>query len=188
LQAGPKINRAEEESQEDEYIRASLKPFQTKGLDLLAFPDYSEEYPHMEWTLGFAGRPGGPDFYINLDDNTELHGPGGQYQHALEEQGDSCFGRIKTGQEFIQQLENHPVMEDGTDWDGFFIDPVRIVGAVVLTKNPQKGRRPQPIPHEDALTPLVINDEELGQTTIVDDTPFGDALPLTRDDASSPMN
>ena len=39
---------------------------QTVGSDAkgLAFQEYSPQYPHVESTLGFAGRPGGPAFYM----------------------------------------------------------------------------------------------------------------------------
>ena len=39
--------------------------FRHHELDRLAFPEYSEEYPHHRWTLGYTGRPGGPSWYIN---------------------------------------------------------------------------------------------------------------------------
>jgi hypothetical protein len=29
------------------------------------FQEYSEKFPHVKYTLGYAGRPGGPDFYIS---------------------------------------------------------------------------------------------------------------------------
>ena len=44
----------------------------------VAFQEYSSQYPHYMHTIGLAGRPGGPDFYINLMDNVDNHGPGGQ--------------------------------------------------------------------------------------------------------------
>ena len=44
----------------------------------VAFQEYSPQFPHHKHTIGLAGRPGGPDFYINLIDNVETHGPGGQ--------------------------------------------------------------------------------------------------------------
>ena len=49
----------------------------------LAFQEYSAEYPHRPFTVGIAGRPGGPDFYINLLDNVKNHGPGGIRTHNL---------------------------------------------------------------------------------------------------------
>ena len=83
IQAGPAVLRHEEDILVDgDYERRSVQPFADLQLDQLSFPDYSHEFPHVEWTLGFAGRPGGADFYINKNDNTEPHGPGGQFQHA----------------------------------------------------------------------------------------------------------
>lgn len=44
----------------------------------IVFQEYSPAFPHEKFTVGLAGRPGGPDFYINLQDNKRGHGPGGQ--------------------------------------------------------------------------------------------------------------
>lgn len=66
VQAGPALAEDDEaDANEDEDTRLSAKPFQELGLDTLAFPDYSDNFPHKTWTLGFTGRPGGPDVYIN---------------------------------------------------------------------------------------------------------------------------
>ena len=56
----------------------------------LAFPEYSPEYAHEKYTLGFSGRPGGPAFYINTFDNRIDHGPGGQKHHTLIEGHKYC--------------------------------------------------------------------------------------------------
>ena len=93
LQVGPQRlddDESDDEGEEDGEGNR-MQHFEQVGLDSLSFPDYSEDFPHVTWTLGFTGRPGGPDFYINKVDNTDSHGPGGQYQHAIEEQGDSRF-------------------------------------------------------------------------------------------------
>ena len=42
--------------------------------------------------MGFAGRPGGPAFYISTVDNTRNHGPGSQ---GSKTEADACFGRVK---------------------------------------------------------------------------------------------
>jgi cyclophilin family peptidyl-prolyl cis-trans isomerase len=133
LQAGPQQDEEDETDDPEEDRATAMRPFHDYGLEELAFPDYSDEYPHVTWTLGFTGRPGGPDFYINKVDNTESHGPGGQYQHALEEQGDSCFGRIVEGREHLAMLFQQPIYEDGTDWNYFMEEPVEIVRAVIVT-------------------------------------------------------
>ena len=81
----------------------------------LAFQEYSPEYPHAEYTLGYAGRPGGPQFYISIMDNTENHGPGSQ---GSKTEADGCFGRVKEGVEVVDRL-NH---EWGRNDKGFHGD------------------------------------------------------------------
>ena len=45
------------------------------GLDTVSFQEYSTYYPHVKYTIGFAGKPhSGPEFYINMMDNTLDHG------------------------------------------------------------------------------------------------------------------
>ncbi|KAL7550744.1 hypothetical protein ACHAWF_013967 [Thalassiosira exigua] len=54
------------------YPYAEMK---VAGLDAVSFQEYSPQYPHKKYTIGFAGRPhSGPEFYINLMDNTLDHG------------------------------------------------------------------------------------------------------------------
>jgi len=72
-------------------------PFQKLG-----FPEYSAEYPHKKYTLGFAAH--GPTFYVNTMDNSEPHGPGGQGHHLLPNDADPCFGTITRGREVIDAL------------------------------------------------------------------------------------
>jgi hypothetical protein len=52
MQAGPRT-------------KAARQQFVDYNLEKLAFPEYSDKFPHVPWTLGYAGRPGGPSFYIN---------------------------------------------------------------------------------------------------------------------------
>lgn len=169
LQAGPQVSRKEYDDAVAAGLpwnRASLKRFADIQLDTMSFPDYSPEYAHHEWTVGFAGRPGGPDFYINKEDNRLSHGPGGQMQHVLEEQGDSCFGRITKGKDVIENiLYKIPLIEDGTDWTDFYKEPVPIVRAEIITTKPAAGAEidmeiPEPLEIQfgrslkDALTEL----------------------------------
>jgi len=126
----------EEYYEEDKRTKA----FQDLGLDSLAFPDYSDDYPHLPWTVGFTGRPGGPDWYINKVNNSKSHGPGGQKHHALEEQGDSCFGTISSDGDgrssLAKQVFGMDVYGDNSEWHHFLDHPVEIVSATILTKNP----------------------------------------------------
>ena len=41
------------------------KRFQDAGLTSVSFQEYHESFPHKKYTIGFAGRPGGPDFYVS---------------------------------------------------------------------------------------------------------------------------
>jgi len=67
----------------------------------LAFQEYSPEYPHKALTLGFAGRPGGPGFYISKTDNRIVHGPGSQGSNT---EADSCFAKVLTGLDVVARL------------------------------------------------------------------------------------
>ena len=127
---------------EEDYYEEDrrIKKYVDLGLSELAFPDYSDEFPHLPWTVGFTGRPGGPDWYINKVDNTKSHGPGGQVQHDLHEQGDSCFGTISSEGDGRSQLAANifslSVYDDKSEWHHFCNRPVRIVHAEILTKEP----------------------------------------------------
>jgi cyclophilin family peptidyl-prolyl cis-trans isomerase len=76
--------------------------FDALGMGSLSFAEYSPDYPHKPWTIGFAGR--GPNFYINAADNTKLHGPGGQGHHILPDDADPCFGTIVEGMETVREM------------------------------------------------------------------------------------
>ena len=69
----------------------------------LMFPEYSEEFPHSENTIGFQGNPGGPEFYINTDDNSHYHVPGKQ-KHDRMDEGESCFGKIVHGMDVVRKF------------------------------------------------------------------------------------
>ena len=59
------------------YHRASAhEGFVDMALETVSYQEYSAKYPHVQWSVGFMGRPSGPDFYINKKDNTIAHGPG----------------------------------------------------------------------------------------------------------------
>jgi cyclophilin family peptidyl-prolyl cis-trans isomerase len=72
------------------------------GSTSLSFPEYSAEYPHEKYTLGFAYL--GPHFYINSRSNVEVHGPGGQGHHTLPLDADACFGRVVDGIDVVDDL------------------------------------------------------------------------------------
>lgn len=41
------------------------KGFRDADLVSVAFQEYHADFPHKKYTMGYAGRPGGPDFYIS---------------------------------------------------------------------------------------------------------------------------
>ena len=92
-------------------MMATADPIQNKRerpvSKTLIFPEYTDEYPHLKHTVGFGGRPGGPEFYINLDDNRDHHGPGGQDHHDLAEEADPCFGKVVHGFEILPKLKDY---------------------------------------------------------------------------------
>ena len=62
----------------------------------LAFQEYSPEFPHVKGTVGYAGRPSGPAWYVSIQDNSRNHGPGSQ-QARNPHEADSCFGKVVEG-------------------------------------------------------------------------------------------
>ena len=69
---------------------------ETHTIRHLAFQEYSPAYPHKERTVGYAGRPSGPAWYVSIEDNSKNHGPGSQQDHNPFE-ADSCFGTVIEG-------------------------------------------------------------------------------------------
>ena len=74
---------------------AIAEAFHEHGLQSVAFPEYSADYPHKPYTIGFTGD-GTPSFYINTEDNTEIH------------IGDPCFGKVVSGMQTVKRLESSP--------------------------------------------------------------------------------
>ena len=71
----------------------------------LAWQEYDPHFPHQIYTLGYAGRPGGPAFYISTVDNTMNHGPASQ---GSKTEADGCFGKIVNGVSVVKQMMKQP--------------------------------------------------------------------------------
>jgi Cyclophilin type peptidyl-prolyl cis-trans isomerase/CLD len=71
----------------------------------LPVPEYSEEYPHRQYTLGLNHLSSLPSFYVNSIDNTILHGPKGE---SLDGKTEPCFGTVVRGSETIDLLDKLP--------------------------------------------------------------------------------
>ena len=78
----------------------------------IAFQEYSENYVHERFTVGVAGFPGGPDWYINLVDNLQNHGPGGQHPTLAN----PCIGKIVSGFETVAKIQQQP--HNNTGFEG----------------------------------------------------------------------
>lgn len=100
------------------------KDFAKAGVEHVIFSEYHEDFPHEPYTLGFTGNPPGPSFYINKQDNTIPHGPGGK-QHR---KGEPCFGKVIIGTETIDRIGRLK----GTDKDPAHIQPVDITRVRLL--------------------------------------------------------
>lgn len=78
----------------------------------LGFPEYTEKFPHSQYTLAFAGQ--GPTFYINTMDNEESHGPGGQPHHLLPNDADPCFAKVVEGVDVVDELIQYGLKQKRT--------------------------------------------------------------------------
>ena len=87
--------------------------FEESGISHLLFPEYSSNFPHQQYTVGLAGRPAGPNFYINMRDNTHAHGPQG---FTADGKADPCFGRVVRGQDIVDRINAATGQLHDGDW------------------------------------------------------------------------
>ncbi|GKY98908.1 hypothetical protein MPSEU_000846600 [Mayamaea pseudoterrestris] len=83
--------------------------FRQSGFSSVLFQEYSPNFPHTQYTLGYAGRPGGPDFYISVRDNSVIHGPGGQSAYNDPGEADPCFAKVIDGVEAVERMRRSAV-------------------------------------------------------------------------------
>ena len=92
--------------------------FVETGYTSVSYQEYSDNFPHKQYTLGYAGRPGGPNFYINMKDNSRVHGPDGrtgelEYDEDGEGDADPCFARVVAGFDAVDRMHSLPVRGKG---------------------------------------------------------------------------
>ena len=85
------------------------KAFADAGYASVLFQEYAAEFPHKKYTAGFAGRPGGPDWYISMQDNSRAHGPGGQGSYEDAREADPCFAQVVEGQDVADHIHQSAV-------------------------------------------------------------------------------
>jgi len=97
----------------------------------LAWQEYDPGFPHKKYTMGYAGRPGGPAFYISTVDNTDNHGPASQ---GSKTEADGCFGRVVRGRDVVKRMMKQP----GKSKPNGFVDDskhfIRITSLRILPK------------------------------------------------------
>eukprot|EP00934_Nitzschia_sp_Nitz4_P001994 Nitzschia sp. Nitz4//scaffold1_size375055//132931//134143//NITZ4_000252-RA/size375055-augustus-gene-0.714-mRNA-1//-1//CDS//3329540973//1994//frame0 len=79
------------------------------GFVSILFQEYSPDFRHEKYTLGLAGRPGGPDFYVSTKNNTKLHGPGGQTSYEDPLEADPCFAKVIEGFDVVDRMQTTPL-------------------------------------------------------------------------------
>jgi cyclophilin family peptidyl-prolyl cis-trans isomerase/predicted nucleic acid-binding Zn-ribbon protein len=87
---GEKNQRMEEEMVQEGYFPNGA----------LLFQQYTDDYPHRKYSVGF--NKGGPLFYINIEDNTDVHGPKG------DDVGDPVFATVIEGFDVIESILASP--------------------------------------------------------------------------------
>lgn len=91
---------------------------------LLFKEDAGDACDHAQHTVGF-NQLGGPEFYINLLDNTANHGPRRLADGTIRE-GDPCFARVVAGVDVVDRIV---AMKDARDDSlaGVYIVNVEVV-------------------------------------------------------------
>jgi len=121
----------------DHVLQANCNPKTGKDANKERFQvliqEYNQDFPHKKYTFGIAGRPGGPDWYINLRSNIRNHGPGGQGPEA-----DPCFAELVSGEEAI--LKMHQGARESTSFQAF-VDPVIFRSVRVITEAQEEEER-----------------------------------------------
>ena len=133
IQAGP--HRHNGQGGYDHNIPELYDRFISNKLDVMPFQEYSTDYPHVKHTLGFSGRPSGPDFYINKIDNSVSHGPGGQEHHNLHEEADPCFAKVVSGGQILEDIYKIPTYSRDVGVGNLIVNPVIILNAKVISSN-----------------------------------------------------
>ncbi|KAL3758384.1 hypothetical protein ACHAWU_005054 [Discostella pseudostelligera] len=137
LQAGPHLPSSDGK----EYTLKSpeiLNRFRESGLMELPFQEYQEEYPHEQYTIGYAGRPGGLNWYINKVNNTLNHGPGGQrHYNSMIDEADPCFAKVVSGWDVLEYIEKLPVE------NARLVRPLVIADSRVIISRTSEQQQPQ---------------------------------------------
>lgn len=107
-------------------LQAQMRSSETQ----FAFQEYHPDFPHKQYTLGYAGRPSSAyAFYISTVDNTQNHGPGSQ---GSATEADSCFGRIIPTEANIQTVKRMQKQPGKQKPAGFIDHPKNYIDIVSM--------------------------------------------------------
>jgi cell division protein FtsB len=133
-------------------LQAQVRSQATRDHKSMPFQEYSDQFPHAQYTTGYAGRPSGPGWYVSIQDNTHNHGPGTQQDHNPYE-ADSLFGKL-----VVSSSSSSVVKAVDTD----NADYVKVMNTIHSV--PQKGWLDQaneiPITKLTIFHPIKINDND----------------------------
>ncbi len=100
---------------------------------VLLFREYTPDYPHVQYTVGF-NQLGGPIFYINMKDNTALHGSHSNEEEGQKE-GDPCFAKVVEGLDVVQRIAQMQMVNGSLEL------PVYIEDTQIVTVTSQQYRQ-----------------------------------------------
>mmetsp|Transcript_20325 Transcript_20325/g.19632 ORF Transcript_20325/g.19632 Transcript_20325/m.19632 type:complete len:371 (+) Transcript_20325:132-1244(+) len=133
FQGGSFHRRASHVLQAQVHLEDAISPDDFRGGGL-AFQEYNKGFPHNKLTLGYAGRPGGPAFYISTVNNVGNHGPASQGSRS---EADSCFGKVVEGEDIVDRMKKQPGAAKPSGFTQHASDNIKIVSLRLLT--PDEG-------------------------------------------------
>lgn len=96
-----------------------------KHIEPFAFQEYSQNYTHKEYTIGYAGRPSNAQhIYISTRDNTRNHGYGSQ---GSKTEADGIIGEIIGGYNDIDVVNRMRSQPGVSQKNGFIHDPKHFI-------------------------------------------------------------
>jgi cyclophilin family peptidyl-prolyl cis-trans isomerase len=101
-----------------DHVKLLTLEQQEPSLAHVLFQEHSRELNHKQYTLGLNGRPGGPDFYVNMQDNSDQHGISNMANQRSDVmlEADPCFARVVKGFNTIERIHRADVKDEETSF------------------------------------------------------------------------
>eukprot|EP00549_Striatella_unipunctata_P025684 CAMPEP_0118719356 /NCGR_PEP_ID=MMETSP0800-20121206/29425_1 /TAXON_ID=210618 ORGANISM="Striatella unipunctata, Strain CCMP2910" /NCGR_SAMPLE_ID=MMETSP0800 /ASSEMBLY_ACC=CAM_ASM_000638 /LENGTH=137 /DNA_ID=CAMNT_0006626707 /DNA_START=302 /DNA_END=715 /DNA_ORIENTATION=+ len=101
------------------YDKALEQRFLDHELHHMSFYEFSPEYTHTKYHVGFMGDPGGPTFYIDAYDT-----------YKYNKRQPPCFGKVVAGEDAVERMIAMPFEVRGDD--RWMKPPVKIKSMTIL--------------------------------------------------------